>query len=171
MAPVAPDRHSLLVANTSAATLFLDSWHDGSCPISSFDIVYKPVTSIRSKGESMRVYPVQQKQVVLKDLLPSTTYEIKMTADNGAGVTEAVYNFTTGSLIRTIHGNDMASIHGSYASSPLHFFDPKLILPTTIAIVMVTLLILVVRIWLLKKRQAATNFYGTVYGQCSSRKI
>ena len=169
MAPVAPDKHSLLMTNTSAATIFLDSWHDGSCPISSFDIVYKPKKNVRSKGESMRIFPAEQKQVVLKDLLPSTMYEVKMSAVNEAGTTEAVYNFTTGSLIRAIpaigSGNDMASIHGSSTvPSPLHLFDPNLILPTTIAVVMVILLIFVVRIWLLRKRQTNSNFYGTVYG-------
>ena len=167
--PVAPDKHSLLMTNTSAATIFLDSWHDGSCPISSFDLVYKPKKSTRSKGESMRIFPAEQKRVVLKDLLPSTMYEVKMSAVNEAGVTEVVYNFTTGSLIRAIpaivSGNDMASIHGSAAPSPILFLDPNLILPTTIAVVMVVLLIFVVRIWLLKKRQSNSNFYGTVYGK------
>jgi len=175
MSPVAPDKHSLLATNTSAATIFLDSWHDGGCPIQSFDIVYKPKKNTRFKGDSLRIFPAEQRQVVLKDLRPSTVYEVKISAMNEAGTTESNYNFTTGSLIRAIpaivSGNDMASIHGSsVVPSPLHLFDPNLILPTTIAIVMVILLIFVVRIWFLRKRQNHSNFYGTVYGKFYCRR-
>lgn len=171
MAPVAPDKHSLLMTNTSAATIFLDSWHDGSCPISSFELVYKPKKSTRSKGESMKIFPAEQKRVVLKDLLPSTVYEIKMTAVNEAGTTEAFYNFTTGSLIRAIPaGNDMASIHGSVVPAPL-LLDHHVILPTTIAIVSVFLLIVVIKLYYVRKRQASSptnGVYGSSYGEFDS---
>jgi Down syndrome cell adhesion protein len=164
--PVAPDKHSLLSTNTTAAVIFLDAWHDGGCPISSFDITYRARKSNRVKGESKRVFPGAEKTVILKDLLPSTVYEIKMSAVNEAGITEAVYNFTTGSLIRAVPaGNDMASIHGSALPAPLTI-DP-IILPTTIALVSVVLLFVVVKLWFFRKRQnpsPSNGVYGSNYG-------
>lgn len=165
--PVAPDRHSLISSNTSTAILYLDSWHDGSCPISSFEIAYKPKKS-RGKPEVMRIFPAEAKVAVLKDLLPATVYEVKVTAINEVAPTESVYTFTTTSLIRA-----PAVLLGNEASvsfpAPI-YLDASLILPTTISIVMVILLIFVIRIWMLKKRQSSSshsgsgNFYGTVYG-------
>ncbi|KAG9510067.1 Down syndrome cell adhesion molecule-like protein, partial [Fragariocoptes setiger] len=40
--PVAPARGALLTVNASAATINLGAWHDGACPMRSFDIHYKP---------------------------------------------------------------------------------------------------------------------------------
>ena len=168
-APVAPDRHSLISANTTSAILYLDSWHDGSCAISSFEISYKAKKS-RSKPEVMRVFPAEAKVTLLRDLLPGTVYEVKVTAVNEVSPTEYLYTFTTLSSIRAppvlASGNE-ASV--SFGTPPI-YLDASLILPTTISIVMVILLIFVIRIWLLKKRQSSAshngppNFYGTVYG-------
>lgn len=167
--PVAPDRHSLISANTTSAILYLDSWHDGSCPISSFEISYKAKKS-RGKPEVMRVFPAEAKVTLLRDLLPATVYEVKVTAVNEVAPTDYVYTFTTLSSIRAppvlASGNE-ASV--SFGTPPI-YLDASLILPTTISIVMVILLIFVIRIWLLKKRQSSAshngpgNFYGTVYG-------
>jgi hypothetical protein len=164
--PVAPDKHSLLTTNTTAALISLDAWHDGGCPISSFDVTYRARKSNRVKGESKRVFPAAEKQLILKDLLPSTVYDIRISAVNEAGVTEAAYNFTTGSLIRAIPAsNDMASIHGSAVPAPLTI-DP-IILPTTIAVVSLLLLFVVVKMWFFRKRHTpspSNGVYGSSYG-------
>lgn len=162
--PVAPDKHSLVTTNTTAATIFLDSWHDGSCPISSFEISYKARKSSRAKWETIRIFSGESKAVTLKELLPSTVYDLKIVATNEAGNTEGVYTFTTASLIRApaiVLGNE-----ASVSFTPPLYLDVSLILPTTISLVMVVLLIFVVRIWLLRKRQSSGNsYYGTVYGK------
>ena len=167
--PVAPDRNSLIASNTTAATLFLDAWHDGSCPIASFEIFYRPKKSSR-KYDSIKVFPdgEKQRQHVIKDLLPSTLYELRIMAVNEAGSTEAQYSFTTASVIRvpaTI-SNDQASV----TFPPPIVLDVTLILPATISLVMIVLLIFIAKIWIMRKssRRQSPTFYGTVYGSCPS---
>ena len=164
-APVAPDRNSLISSNMSAAVIFLDSFHDGSCPISSFEIFYKAKKSNR-KADSVRIFPGEEKQHVIRDLLPATVYEVRIVASNQAGRTEAAYTFTTASLIRVpnIHANE-----ASVTFSPPLVLDVTLILPATISLVMIILLIFIIKIWIMKKRHhhhSPAAFYGTVYGSC-----
>ncbi|CAG2162134.1 unnamed protein product [Oppiella nova] len=95
--PVAPDKHSLLSVNTTTATIFLDAFHDGGCPVNMFEVMYKLAKSRKWISLSNRAF-TDQKQIVLSDLMPSTSYDIKITAFNEAGSTEAQYSFTTTSL-------------------------------------------------------------------------
>ena len=161
--PVAPDRESFISFNTSTATLYLDSWHDGSCPISSFVIAYK-AKKLRSKSEVMKILPSESKMVLLKDLFSSTLYEVKVTAINEVSSTESTFNFTTPSVSSFM--NNEASV----SFTPSWYLEASLILPVAISIITVMLFIFMIRIWMLKKRQSSGstsgsgNFYGPVYG-------
>lgn len=171
-APVAPDKNSLISVNTTAAHIYLDSWHDGSCPISSFEIQHKPRKSNRSKWDTIRVFPASlqskagsgaQKAVVIGDLLPSTMYDLKVIAINEAGSTDITYTFTTASMLRAASGtgisglNEASGIH----SNNLVNLDLSLLLPTTISLVLVIVLIFLARICLMKKRQLDNQLYGS----------
>jgi hypothetical protein len=43
--PVAPDRNSLLSLNASSVVINLGAWHNGTCSMRSFDVLYKPSRS------------------------------------------------------------------------------------------------------------------------------
>lgn len=100
MVPVAPHKHSMLSLNATSATIHLDAWHDGSCPIQSFKIMYKPQKSRKWTTFPDQIFHLEQKQIVFSDLWPGTGYDLKITALNEAGPTEAQYSFTTISLIK-----------------------------------------------------------------------
>jgi hypothetical protein len=59
-----------------------------------FEVMYKLQKSRKWISLSSRVF-TDQKYIVLSDLMPSTTYDLKITAFNEAGSTEALYTFTT----------------------------------------------------------------------------
>ena len=188
--PVAPDKNSLLSVNTTAAYIYLDSWIDGACPISSFEIQHKARKSNRSKWDSNLVFPASlitkeisdselinnqnqltngekliygQKFVIISDLLPSTIYDLKIIANNEAGSTEVLYTFTTAS--RTSGGAILGGNESVHHGNNLVNFDLTLLLPTTISLVIVIVLIFSARICLMKKRQLDSN---TLYnGSCS----
>ena len=160
-----------MTVNTTAAHIYLDSWHDGSCPIQSFEIQHKARKSTRSKWDSVRVFPASgpsSKSVILTDLLPSTIYDLKIIATNEAGSTEAQYSFTTASMLRASGGGAIVGMnHEQISSNNLVQFDLTLLLPTTVSLVMVIVLIFIARICLMKKRQLSNSqLYGTasVYG-------
>lgn len=101
LAPVAPDKHSLLTINSSAVVVHSDSWHDGGCPIDKMEIMYKE----EKKKEWLTlpfVFPPskEDKDIIISDLRPATSYELKITATNEAGATTVSHTFKTNSLIR-----------------------------------------------------------------------
>lgn len=100
MAPVAPHKNSMLSVNSSAAVVHLDAWHDGSCKLQAFKITYKQHKARKWVTFQEQVFLPEQKQVILSDLAPGSLYDLKITAYNEAGTTEAQYSFTTVSLIK-----------------------------------------------------------------------
>lgn len=107
MTPVAPHKNSMLNVNTSAVSVDLDAWHDGSCRIQMFKMFYKPHKARKWTTFSENVLP-EQRSVTIADLAPGTMYDLKITAYNEAGSTEALYSFTTVSLIK---GNSLTRHH------------------------------------------------------------
>lgn len=83
--------------NTTAVTVWLDSWGDGGCGILHFAIEYRIGRSDPWIVSSNHVQPTERIYTIT-DLLPATEYELKITAHNNAGDTVAVYNFTTYTL-------------------------------------------------------------------------
>ena len=75
--------------------MWLDSWGDGGCAILYFIIEYRE--SQRSGDWSLvsnNVQPTERVYSIL-DLNPATKYQLRVTAHNNAGSTQAPYNFTT----------------------------------------------------------------------------
>lgn len=94
--PVQPKRSQLITTNSTSVTCWLDSWIDGGCPIAYFMIEYRT----HSRGNWMappggaHVTPTERTYAIV-DLVPGTKYQLRITANNNAGTTVAVYNFTT----------------------------------------------------------------------------
>ncbi|CAN7942353.1 unnamed protein product, partial [Ixodes hexagonus] len=119
--PVAPEQQDLVTANMTSATLQLNSWKSGGCPIAFFVVLYKQQAAREWTPAAARVLPetphqqprthqqqqqlMQQSQsqqaqlpattLVLGDLTPATWYDLLVTAHNEAGSTEAEYVFAT----------------------------------------------------------------------------
>lgn len=84
----------MLTMNSTVVTIWLDSWGDGGCGILYFAIEYRIgrysswIMASNHVKPTERIYSVQ-------DLVPATEYQLKITAHNNAGDSEAIYNFTT----------------------------------------------------------------------------
>jgi hypothetical protein len=85
----------MITVNSTVLTIWLDSWGDGGCPVLYFIIEYHDMH--RSNDwvlVSNNVQPMERAYSIL-DLVPATTYHLRVTAHNNAGSTVAFYNFTT----------------------------------------------------------------------------
>ncbi|GIX66633.1 hypothetical protein CEXT_657672 [Caerostris extrusa] len=101
-APVAPDKQSMLTVNQTCASVHLDAWHDGGCPLTSFAVRYRQqrqqVWNLVTEGGpdgAGRSHDKLRSQVILDDLIPGTWYRLQVTAHNEAGSTDAEYTFVT----------------------------------------------------------------------------
>lgn len=99
--PVKPKQSQMLTMNATVATVWLDSWGDGGCVIQSFVIEYRAGRYGSWLMVSNHVKPTERIFSV-SELIPSTEYQLKVTAQNNAGSTVAIYNFTT---LTTLGGN------------------------------------------------------------------
>lgn len=88
----------MLTMNATVVTVWLDSWGDGGCGILYFAVEYKTTRQSSWTMSSNHVKPTERIYSI-QDLLPATEYQLKITAHNNAGDTEAIYNFTTLTLL------------------------------------------------------------------------
>lgn len=116
-----------------------------------------------------------QKQLVLDELMPSTTYDIKITAFNEAGSTEAQYTFTTSHLpllgqcrpclppimTNTVHSDDEPGIlSSSKSATPVPFYaDVLVVVPSVISLVVVIVLLSLVYVIFTRKPRHGSNIY------------
>nr|CAI5846534.1 unnamed protein product [Callosobruchus analis] len=94
-APVQPSQSHTLTTNATAATVWLDSWGDGGCGIAHFAVEWRRRDSSGPwQMAAGRVQP-QDRTYTVRDLQPAAEYQLRVTAHNNAGDTQAIYNFTT----------------------------------------------------------------------------
>lgn len=93
-APVAPDKSSFLVINSTFVLLHLGAWYSGGCHISFFVAQYKPKGESEWTLISNHVQP-QTETLMVPQLQPGTWYNLLMTAHNDAGSTDAEFVFAT----------------------------------------------------------------------------
>ncbi|XP_033213818.1 Down syndrome cell adhesion molecule-like protein Dscam2 [Belonocnema kinseyi] len=90
--PIPPSKQHLVRANLTAVTLELASWQDGGCPLLYFVVEYR-----RFPGDWLLVsnnIPPQSRFPIV-NLESGANYELRITAYNNAGSTQAEYLFST----------------------------------------------------------------------------
>ncbi|RWS16809.1 Down syndrome cell adhesion molecule-like protein Dscam2 [Dinothrombium tinctorium] len=132
-APIAAEKQSFIQSNISFAILLLDAWNDGNCPISHFNVRYKPRLQSDWITLSSYIVPMQQ-TVIIRDLSPGTWYDVAVVVVNDAGETEATYQFAT--LTET--GATVAPLSLKENQS---FFDSLLLVIPSISAVLVLFLV------------------------------
>jgi hypothetical protein len=125
-----------------------------------------------------------QKHIVLSDLIPSTAYDIKITAFNEAGSTEAQYSFTTsplpilgfycGTLSYQFSRKKLISktysvlklddepgiLSSSKSATPVPFYaDVLVVVPSIISLVVVIILLSLVYVIFTRKPRHGSNVY------------
>ncbi|XP_014609542.1 PREDICTED: Down syndrome cell adhesion molecule-like protein Dscam2 isoform X8 [Polistes canadensis] len=119
-----------ITVNVSWITLHLNSWNDGGCPITYFELEF------RKNGEDTWTLVSSnievQKTYTLSELLPGTSYDIRIRAHNNAGSSVVEYKVTTlqlhvSSTIATIEIDHFIPQH-----TPV-YSDLKLIVPLVLS--------------------------------------
>lgn len=77
--PVAPDKNSLLSLNSSSLSINLAAWHNGACPMRSFEVLFKPSKS--PKWTPLTVYQVGANQQQQQQLSKSPSLHSSMARD------------------------------------------------------------------------------------------
>ncbi|KAJ8873589.1 hypothetical protein PR048_024407 [Dryococelus australis] len=90
--PGVPYEDDLLVVNSTSATLFLQEWPDGGCPLHHFAVDYRLWEqrrwwSLRAEGH--------HEDMTVPDLTPATWYTLRVTAHNDAGSRQHEFVFAT----------------------------------------------------------------------------
>ncbi|XP_064480488.1 cell adhesion molecule Dscam1-like [Ornithodoros turicata] len=160
VAPVAPDKPSLITVNSTSISVHLDSWHDGGCVIKSFEIRYR-----RQREKVWNVVgheiPPAQKVVFLSDLAPRVAYLLQVIAKNDAGVTEAEYDFVTLPAVRETETTPMVI---ESESAPF-YLELGVILPASVSLIVVVAISVLVCVVLRKRYSSGSSNSGSsTYG-------
>nr|XP_027200228.1 Down syndrome cell adhesion molecule-like protein Dscam2 isoform X2 [Dermatophagoides pteronyssinus] len=158
--PVAPDKNSLLSVNYTMVTIYLDSFHDGGCKINNFEVMYKTDRLHNWTPLTMS----DQRTIVLNDLLPGHKYQIRVTAFNEAGSTEAEYHFIT--PMSSLQNDQAIILMGSRSTSSVPFYaDVLVVVPSVISFVVIVVLLSLVYIIFTRKPRHTNNIYGNFNDQ------
>ncbi|XP_043798140.1 Down syndrome cell adhesion molecule-like protein Dscam2 isoform X4 [Apis laboriosa] len=131
--PIPPIKHQLIKANQTFVTLELNSWQDGGCPLLYFVVEYR-----RLSGDwllfSNNVQPQSRFSIVNLD--SGTKYELRVTAYNNAGSTQAEYLFTT---LSPTGSNRIHDEHLPETEETSLLFDAHVLAPSVISLLAVFL--------------------------------
>ncbi|XP_076307944.1 cell adhesion molecule Dscam1-like isoform X1 [Tachypleus tridentatus] len=164
MAPVAPNKESLLVHNRTSVTIRLDTWHDGGCPITFFSVSYKAQKDDNWSIVSDRVLS-EQKQITIPFLTPGTRYQVKVTAHNEAGATEAEYFFVTQTV--TMYTTSIPILIGE--KTPI-YLDLNIILPIGVSFVVVVVVMFLVCVIVRRRNSSESSISGSSVYNCRKRQ-
>ncbi|XP_066247380.1 cell adhesion molecule Dscam1 isoform X2 [Euwallacea similis] len=90
--PLLPKEDQIFASNSSVITVILKNWPNGGCPITQFSLEYKSYTE---SSWLLVAKDVSKEQIVIENLPPGTWYQIKITAQNDAGMVRGFYNVAT----------------------------------------------------------------------------
>ncbi|XP_067138815.1 cell adhesion molecule Dscam1-like isoform X2 [Centruroides vittatus] len=157
--PVSPDMATALTYNSTSATVHMNSWHDGGCPLTGFLIRY------RQKHETMwRVIaenvPAEQNHVDITGLTPNTWYDVLIIAENTAGSTETEYSFLTSPIFESITPKTVIN-----KDTIPFYFDMTIILPVSVSLIVIIIVLIVVCLVVRKKNSSESSHCGSMtYG-------
>ncbi|XP_076276315.1 cell adhesion molecule Dscam2 isoform X6 [Lasioglossum baleicum] len=131
--PIAPSKQQLVKVNQTFVTLELTSWKDGGCPLLYFVVEYR-----RLPGDWLLVSnnAPPQSRFPIVNLESGAKYELRVTAYNDAGSTQAEYLFT---MMSTNTGNRMYNEAPPETEGSSLFFDAHVLAPSVISLLVVFL--------------------------------
>ncbi|EEC20180.1 hypothetical protein IscW_ISCW023873 [Ixodes scapularis] len=93
-APISPTTDKFITTNSTTATLHLNAWSTGGCPVTRFAIQYRLKFHPTWLSLADSVNP-RRRQYQLTDLVPSRQYQVNVIAHSEAGATQADFEFQT----------------------------------------------------------------------------
>lgn len=133
--PVPPPKYHFVKPNQTFVILELAAWQDGGCPLTYFVVEYR-----RLPGDWLLVsnnVPPQSKFPIM-DLESGTSYELRVTAYNNAGSTQAEYLFST---LSSNGNNHLHEDHPQENETTPLYLDAHVLAPSVISVLAVMLAI------------------------------
>ncbi|GAB1864901.1 Down syndrome cell adhesion molecule [Camponotus japonicus] len=133
--PVPPPKYHFVKPNQTFVILELAAWQDGGCPLTYFVVEYR-----RLPGDWLLVsnnVPPQSKFPIM-DLESGTSYELRVTAYNNAGSTQAEYLFST---LSPNGNNHLHEDHPQENETTPLYLDAHVLAPSVISVLAVMLAI------------------------------
>ncbi|KAL0115399.1 hypothetical protein PUN28_010725 [Cardiocondyla obscurior] len=133
--PAPPPKHLFVKPNQTFVILELAAWQDGGCPLTYFVVEYR-----RLPGDWLLVsnnVPPQSKFPIV-DLESGTSYELRVTAYNNAGSTQAEYLFST---LSPNGNNRLHEDHPQESETTPLYLDAHVLAPSVISVLAVMLAI------------------------------
>ncbi|XP_025073056.1 Down syndrome cell adhesion molecule-like [Pogonomyrmex barbatus] len=133
--PIPPLKHHFVKPNQTFVILELAAWQDGGCPLTYFVVEYR-----RLPGDWLLVsnnVPPQSKFPIV-DLDSGTSYEVRVTAYNNAGSTQAEYLFST---LSQNGNNRLHEDHPQESETTPLYLDAHVLAPSVISVLAVMLAI------------------------------
>ncbi|CAG9760392.1 unnamed protein product [Ceutorhynchus assimilis] len=90
--PLLPKDDQIFATNSSVITVNLKNWPDGGCIITQFSLEYK---AYADPSWRLIANSVSEDQIVIQNLLPGIWYQLKVSAQNDAGIVNGVFNVAT----------------------------------------------------------------------------
>ncbi|XP_046620086.1 Down syndrome cell adhesion molecule-like protein Dscam2 isoform X2 [Neodiprion virginianus] len=131
--PIAPAKQHLIRSNLTSVLLELASWQDGGCPLLYFSVEYRKLSD-KWHLASNDIRPHSRYTIV--GLTSSTSYELRLTAYNNAGSTQAEYTFVTSSYNGGKRAFDDSMI--DVEETPL-YLDAQVLAPSVVSVLAVIL--------------------------------
>lgn len=94
LVPLPPSFHTFINVNSTAVFINLNAWKTRGCPISHFEIQYKPQLNVDWTLVSNNILP-DQKQISIIELAPATWYSLLVISYSDPGPIEKEYTFAT----------------------------------------------------------------------------
>lgn len=162
-APVSSKRENFIEVNATSATLRLDMWQSGGCPILHFAVQLRPIAPAGQPQQQQSwklvsdVIPGHQRHFELRHLSPGREYEVRVSAHSDAGTTEADYS------IRTLNRSHMAGVSSTHGSSGVQAGDGSdvplyrnlsILLPVSVSVLVLIVVIALVMVCFRRQNDA-----------------
>ncbi|XP_049521428.1 Down syndrome cell adhesion molecule-like protein Dscam2 [Dermacentor silvarum] len=163
-APVSSKLENFIDVNATSATLRLDMWQSGGCPILHFVVHLRPSGGPGQTQQQQQPWklvsdaiPGHQRHFELRHLSPGREYEVRVSAHSDAGTTEADYS------IRTLNRSHMAGVSSTHGSSGVQAGDGgdvplyrnlSILLPVSVSVLVLIVVVALVMVCFRRQNDA-----------------
>ncbi|KRT80459.1 Immunoglobulin, partial [Oryctes borbonicus] len=145
--PQLPKEADFISTNATTLQLNLYNWPDGGCPIFQFSIMYRPLTSEKWILVSSSV---SSEKLIVEDLRPATWYQLKVRAENDAGLCNGLFNFATATVLGERIPPPPSLSENATSAHIFRYKEIYIVIPT---ILLAVLLIVIGKMWYKRYKQ------------------
>ncbi|XP_052752731.1 cell adhesion molecule Dscam2-like isoform X2 [Galleria mellonella] len=172
--PISPTTTEWFWSNASHVYIQLSGWDDNGCEITKFEVDYREYGSKMWRKAENRLPQLDQQwshyvassilnqpnSFVIADLVPAQWYQIRVTAENSAGLSVSVYNYAT------------TTLQGESIGPPSEFFDLNMlvIICSSILLMICSLTCVYILVKRHNNHQQLTEYRNSLTADCKSER-